>query len=127
LSTELFCFYITSIYLIIWSEIKGIKGIEMRKIILSIFILIVSFNALACMNDFECGNGNKCVKPEDSININGTCVTPTDEFGNRDYSAEASPPNIEPHEVQGCMFDSDCDIGFSCMKKSEEIKGVCIK
>jgi hypothetical protein len=97
-----------------------------RTVIAFIF-LCAPLLSYGCINDIECGYGNKCVKPEGSANINGICITPTDQFGNRDYSAGDTPPSSEPHEVDGCMFDTDCNIGFTCMKKSGELKGICIR
>lgn len=99
----------------------------MKKSSWLVLLLILPSISLACNNDFECGFGNKCVKPNDSISLQGICVTPTDQFGNRDYSTSYAAPSAEPHEVEGCMFDTDCDIGFTCMKKAGELKGICIK
>jgi hypothetical protein len=98
----------------------------MKKYAIILVVLILFFNnSLACTNDFQCGYGNKCVKPSDSIQMNGICVTPTDQFGNRTYDTQ--PQEIEPHEVKGCQFNTDCDIGFSCVKRSGEIYGDCLK
>lgn len=78
-----------------------------------------------CYNDFECGYGNKCVKARGDTNITGVCITPSDQFGNNrpDYS----PPGPEPRKVRGCSFDTDCDIGFSCLKRDGQIYGICVK
>jgi hypothetical protein len=78
-----------------------------------------------CNSDFDCGFGNKCVKASRDINITGVCVTPSDQFGNSrpDYSA----PKPEPSKVRGCSFDTDCNIGFSCLKRNGQIYGICVK
>jgi hypothetical protein len=92
---------------------------------LSILMLTVSLNSLACTNDFQCGFGNKCVKPSGSYSMNGICVTPTDNYGNRDYSRSQS--GYKPHEISGCKFNTDCNIGYSCVKRSGDIEGICVK
>lgn len=88
-------------------------------------ILFVNTAIAACYNDFECGMGNKCVKATGDINVTGVCVKPSDQFGNPrpDYS----PPQSEPKKVRGCSFDTDCGIGFSCLKRNGQIYGICIK
>lgn len=78
-----------------------------------------------CYSDFDCGFGNKCVKPAGGISIDGVCVTPSDQFGNPRHSYDA--PKSRPREVERCSFDTDCSIGFSCMKRSGEIYGICVK
>ncbi len=88
-------------------------------------ILFVGAAYAGCFSDFDCGYGNKCVKASRDINITGVCVTPSDKFGSPrpDYSA----PKPEPSKVRGCSFDTDCDIGFSCMKRNGQIYGICVK
>ena len=78
-----------------------------------------------CYNDFECGYGNKCVKASGDINIHGVCVRPSDQFGNPkpDYSA----PQSQPQEIRGCSLDTDCGIGFSCLKRNGQLYGICVK
>jgi hypothetical protein len=78
-----------------------------------------------CYSDFDCGYGNKCVKASGDINITGVCVRPSDQFGNPkpDYSA----PQPQPQKVRGCSFDTDCGIGFSCLKRNGQIYGICVK
>lgn len=79
----------------------------------------------ACYSDFDCGYGNKCVKASRDINLTGVCVTPSDRFGNGrpDYSA----PQPQPLKVSGCSFDTECTIGFSCLKRGGQIHGICVK
>jgi len=79
----------------------------------------------SCYNDFECGYGNKCVKASGDINITGVCIRPSDQFGNPklDYSA----PQPAPQKVHGCSFDTDCGLGFSCLKRNGQINGICVK
>jgi hypothetical protein len=77
-----------------------------------------------CYSDFECGFGNKCVKPEGDYYVHGCCVTPVDEFGIKKYDYDS---HIGVKEVQGCSFDIDCPIGFKCVKQPGQLKGLCVK
>lgn len=78
-----------------------------------------------CYSDFDCGYGNKCIKASGDVNITGVCVRPSDQFGNPkpDYST----PQPQPQKVRGCSFDTDCGIGFSCLKRNGQIYGICVK
>ena len=78
-----------------------------------------------CTNDFQCGFGKKCVKPEGSYSLEGICVTPTDQFGNQDYSPRT--PQAHPTEVKRCSFSTDCSLGESCVKKDYDLYGICVK
>ena len=97
----------------------------MIKRILFLVVLMGSSVGLSCYSDFDCGYGNKCVKPSGSINLNGTCVTPSDQFGNA--TPNYNPPNSQPNVIRGCSWDTDCAIGFSCFKRSGELKGICVR
>lgn len=92
---------------------------------LAVAILYSGAALAACYNDMECGYGNKCVKASGDINITGVCIKPSDQFGNSrpDYSA----PRPQPQKVRGCPFDTDCGIGFSCLKRDGQIYGICVK
>lgn len=79
----------------------------------------------ACYNDVECGIGNRCVKASTDINITGICVTPSDQFGNKIYNY--SVPSPQPRNINGCSFDAECSIGFSCLKRLGQIQGICVK
>lgn len=94
----------------------------MRFLIL--LVSLYSFGALACLNDYACGYGRKCIKPAGDYSVQGTCVTPVNEYGTQDYSYQ---PQGQPTTVKGCQFDTDCGIGASCMKKGGSIYGVCLK
>lgn len=99
------------------------------RLIACFFLVIFSNNSFACFSDFECGYGNRCVKPSGSINMNGVCIEPTNNYGVRDYSSSYNTygRNVGPQEIDGCSFDLDCPIGFSCLKRSGELQGICIK
>lgn len=96
-----------------------------RKIIYSI-LLISPALTLACTSDFDCGYGNKCVQPQGAYGIEGTCVTPTNDYGQPqpDYS---STPSVQPHKMMSCQFNTDCNIGYSCIKRDGELYGICMK
>jgi len=92
------------------------------------FLLMLLLNGVAfaaCNSDFDCGFGNKCVKAKGDINITGICVTPTDQFRNKKYNYSA--PSPQPQTVRNCSFNTDCGIGFSCVKRSGQIYGICVK
>jgi len=95
-----------------------------QVILIGILAVFVFTNTWACINDFQCGFGNICVKSKDSASMNGICVTPTDKFGNKQYGVT---PSSEPRKVTGCNFNTDCDVGFSCMKRVGELSGICMK
>lgn len=88
--------------------------------------LFFSTNLLACYSDYQCGYGNVCVKPEGSYSLQGVCITPVDEFGNKDYGV---PMNQEfgPRDIEGCSWNTDCEIGFKCLKEAGQLEGICVK
>lgn len=94
-------------------------------IIIGIFFLLNGVANAECSSDFNCKYGDKCVKASGDINITGVCVTPSDRFGNPSY--KYSTPRSSPQNVRNCSFDTDCSIGFSCMKRSGQIYGICVK
>lgn len=86
---------------------------------------LIFSSAQACTSDFQCGTGRVCVKASNSVGVEGICVTPTDQFGTRQYNTPA--PSAGPHEVSSCQFNTDCSIGFSCVKTSGNINGICVR
>jgi hypothetical protein len=78
-----------------------------------------------CNYDMDCGMSRICVKPQGQIGLGGTCVTPVNQFG--------TPQLIAPHLSSGptvtspCQFDTECGIGFTCVKQANELVGVCLK
>jgi hypothetical protein len=88
-------------------------------------MLVASQSFAGCISDYQCGNGNKCVKPRGSYSNGGICVVPTDEYGNRDYVGQGG--SITPTEVSGCQYDSDCGYGRSCLKRNFEMTGICVR
>ena len=96
----------------------------MRLKTLFLLLFFTCASAHACNNDYQCGYGNKCIKAIGDTGLNGVCVTPVDNYGNRIFNTEQS---TQPHEVGGCEFNTDCAIGFSCVKRSGGYPGVCVK
>lgn len=98
----------------------------MYKYIL-IFILPVFFVGIvnaACYTDYDCGYGNKCVKSSGDYNVTGVCVSGSNTYG-------VTPPGYNmgsnPTIVKSCSFDTDCTYGYSCMKRSGQLTGICVK
>ncbi len=77
-----------------------------------------------CSTDFQCGTGQRCVRPEGSYR-RGMCVTAVNEYGIRDY--KVSPGAVGVHDVTGCRFDTDCPVLFRCQRRGGELKGLCMK
>ncbi|RRQ20404.1 hypothetical protein D5687_09495 [Guyparkeria sp. SCN-R1] len=77
-----------------------------------------------CYGDYDCAMGQECVKPQGSYQATGNCVTPSDEYGNArpDYSVDG---NVK--ESKGCQWGTDCPVGFDCMKRTGELRGICVK
>lgn len=96
------------------------------KLLLILSSLIFSVNSFSCRTDYDCGYGNKCVKPDGSYSLTGTCVVPSNEYGQRDYSNSYNNwGNGQPTNVSSCQFNSDCGYGFKCLKESGQIYGLC--
>ena len=99
-------------------------NVYMKYIISFLFLITLSNHSQACMSDISCGFGKKCIKASGSISLQGTCVTPVDEYGIRKYDYNISS---QPTSVEGCSFTIDCPISFKCVKKNYSLKGLCIK
>ena len=89
-----------------------------------LLLLFLSAPAMACMNDAGCPIGTKCVKPNGSLSLEGTCVQPTDQWGMPQHD---TTQEYEPRKVKECQWDTDCKIGYSCYKKQGELVGMCVK
>lgn len=93
---------------------------------ITILSYLISTNLIACYSDYQCGFGNVCVKPEDSYSATGVCITPVDEFGNKDFGARMEQ-ELGPREFEGCSWNTDCGIGFKCLKEAGQLEGICVK
>lgn len=79
--------------------------------------------ARSCSSDLECGVGRQCVKQQ--FQFQGVCAQTVDEFGMPTYA----PPrgnSLGPGDEGDCSFDTECPIGFHCIKGSA-LKGHCMK
>lgn len=95
------------------------------------FILNLIFfeSALACNSDYDCGYGNHCVKPAGSHGLSGNCVIMTDKNGIKDYNADKNwgTGGYGAKTVDSCQWNTDCSIGYKCLKENGQIYGLCLK
>lgn len=77
-----------------------------------------------CSSDFACNYGQKCVKQQ--FQMNGICADVTDEFGNKTYDYQPDTNSVEPGNPSQCQFDTDCAIGWKCIK-GRGLYGTCMK
>lgn len=101
----------------------------MKRQILFLLFFISFEHAFGCNSDFECGYGNRCVKASGTYGYSGSCVTPTDQYGNKDYSADRGwgRSGFGATAVPSCSYNTDCGFGFKCMKESGQLYGICVK
>ena len=97
----------------------------MKKIILIMFLVVllsISVNTSACTSDFNCGYGEKCVKPP--LKTSGECMKTVDEHGTKTNIPKSTKSVLPNMNTQGdCSFDTDCPIGFRCDRQYK----ACIK
>lgn len=77
-----------------------------------------------CSNDYGCSYGSTCVK--DQFKMQGFCAKKVDAYGIQTLT----PPNPDSVYLGGegdCSFDTDCPIGFKCVKGQGQLKGYCLK
>ena len=93
------------------------------------FFLLFANSAHPCQTDYDCGYGNKCVKPSGSYSLEGNCVVMTNQFGQQDYKAsyQGWGSGNQPAQVRSCQFNTDCGVGFRCFKEDGQIYGLCSK
>jgi hypothetical protein len=83
-------------------------------------IVLAASKARACTNDFQCGLGGECVRPEGSYSMQGMCVRPDNGYG----TPSVSPT---PHVQSGCSWNTDCPIGSQCVKAGGALVGLCVR
>jgi hypothetical protein len=71
----------------------------------------------SCVNDFDCTNGQRCIKPY--LSTGGVCSTVVNAYGSPVY-APPRPDSIGPGRRQ-CVVSSDCPLMFRCDS------GICVK
>jgi hypothetical protein len=79
--------------------------------------------ASGCSNDYECGFGNVCVKQQ--FSVEGTCARAVDRNGIPTYTPPRSD-SVGPGGAGECAFDTECPVGFRCIKGSA-LRGHCMK
>lgn len=76
-----------------------------------------------CTSDYQCSFGNVCVKEQ--FSMEGTCARAVNQYGNPTFQGPR-PGSVGPGNSGNCGFDTDCPIGFKCMK-GNAIRGNCMK
>lgn len=92
----------------------------LRSFGMFIMVCLLSQSIYACMSDFDCGIGKRCVKAP--YNTNGVCMQSVDSYGTPQYNL----PSLDSMNIKTkgeCNFDVDCPIGFYC----DGAYKVCVK
>ena len=66
----------------------------------------------SCSSDFSCGSGKKCVKKLGQAT--GVCMTSTNSYGVKTYSAPSTSSILPNNNGGGCRYNTDCPVGFRC-------------
>jgi hypothetical protein len=77
-----------------------------------------------CTSDFGCAYGSKCVKGQ--YQMTGVCAQSVNEYGVRTYEPPSSD-SVGPGDDGDCGIDTDCAIGFRCVKQGYSLRGHCMK
>ena len=84
---------------------------------LTVLVLGVPIDVMACQSDSDCKGGSKCYKPGTSLN--GWCTGGLDP-GN----AKPAPGPLDVSGKNTCKLDADCGVGGQCIKGAG-ILGTC--
>jgi hypothetical protein len=76
-----------------------------------------------CHNDYQCGYGSVCVKPQ--FSIEGTCARAVNAYGTPTFQPPRAD-SVMPGSHGDCSFDTQCPVGFKCIKGSS-LTGHCMK
>jgi len=77
-----------------------------------------------CASDFECMYGSKCLKGFGQMQ--GACAQAVDQLGVPTF-APPSTESVMPGQGGDCSFDTECSIGFRCLKPPAQLRGFCVK
>jgi hypothetical protein len=77
-----------------------------------------------CTSDYQCGIGHRCMK--DSYSLNGVCAKVVDQYGVPQPGAMPRPDSVGVGQGT-CSFDTQCPIGFRCVKTSGGLRGNCMR
>ena len=94
------------------------------RALVALAILLASVPSLACHSDFDCGFGNQCLKPAGSYGA-GMCMVSVNQYGNQTF--EYRKQQYKAQEVERCSWDTDCAYGEYCVKRSNDLYGVCVR
>ena len=95
------------------------------RIAIALIFTLVSYQAIACSFDTDCGVGSKCVKPRG--NIYGICAGGMNPGNSNDRVPVKDPLDLDRTYGNTCSFDTDCGVSNKCYKERGQIKGVCVK
>lgn len=96
----------------------------MKLILISFAMLFSSNSALACIGNYDCEAGSKCIK--EGTSVYGVCTKSP-------YSLGGAPSDSGPKEYgaekagNSCYGNYDCGAGGKCVKVGNAIEGVCTK
>jgi hypothetical protein len=97
----------------------------MRALIVALVLLVASAAfAQECFSDYDCDYGSKCVK--DQFATEGTCAQKVNRYDVPVYTPP-DPNSVMPGGKGDCQFDTQCPIGFECVKGDGQLYGHCMK
>ena len=77
-----------------------------------------------CASDYDCRYGQKCVKGEHQFR--GICAQPVDKL-NLPTHHSPSTDSLGPGSQGNCHWNTDCGIGFKCVKQGSSLTGHCMR
>lgn len=80
--------------------------------------------AAKCYSDYDCEYGWKCVK--DQYQMEGICAQKVNKY-DLPVNTPPDPNSVMPGKKGDCQFDTNCPIGFECVKGDGQLYGHCFK
>jgi hypothetical protein len=102
----------------------------MKTTLLALLVALSSSMGLAagqsCANNYGCLYGEQCVKG--MYQSMGMCFQTVNQYGTREFK----PQNVNNNSgvetgTSMCSWDTQCGLGFRCLKRLGEYKGHCFK